>query len=571
MLAVSKASLACVLLALTSFTSAIPHDFALLPRLLSGGALRPLVGGGNNATNGTAPPDNGTNPPPDGGNNGTNATTPDNTSPFSIDRIWTSTHDMSPWITDITSRYPPSSLQFVYFNSSNASANLFPSPNQRRQSFEGWGAAISDATATVLQDIRSQNETNYQEMLKLLFDPSPEYIEKGGAGLNFARVAFGTADFSLVEYTLDDRHDGSPDVNLTGFSINESPKLLKTLTDIVAIQPQIKIIYSVWSAPGWMKENATDDRPNSLHGGNIQTQYYQAYANYLARAVKEFRDQGIPAYRLALQNEPTWPSALYPSTNMTAEAQADIGDLVRAALDANNSTSVGLLAGDDAWNATDYPLAVFNRSDVGSFVGTGYHCYGGNPSAQDTFDSAYPRKEIHLTQCRRSTQDFNEGWPNLKKTGDIIDSIGYRARSVTLSTAVLNVSDDGTSGPSLPNGCQSCVSALLVADDGTYKLSSDFAALAHGSLATRLREGEQTSKVIGVSSTEASLVSAGFVNDLGNGTSRFSLYILQKNDHSGYGDSFDNVTAVISFRNTIASIELPVGLHTITWHAPTKP
>jgi hypothetical protein len=62
----------------------------------------------------------------------------------------------------------------------------------------------------------------------------------------------------------------------------------------------------------------------------------------------------------------------------------------------------------------------------------------------------------------------------------------------------------------------------------------------------------------------------GFENPLpGQNISRFSLVLLQQNDHYGTGN-YENFTAVISFRGQVVELELPVGVHTLWWHAATS-
>ena len=98
-------------------------------------------------------------------------------SPLQLDAIISSTYDKSLWISDVTSLYSKSSLQFVPLanRSSNAPVpNVIPSSNQRLQRFFGWGVAITDSTSVVLQSMHDVNETYYWEILRLLFDPSED-------------------------------------------------------------------------------------------------------------------------------------------------------------------------------------------------------------------------------------------------------------------------------------------------------------------------------------------------------------------------------------------------------------
>lgn len=124
--------------------------------------------------------------------------------PDRIEGVWSSTHDKKAWVTDTTSQYA-SSLYFVPESSRPGDAmqpNIILSPNERHQVFYGWGTSITDASAFTLQEVKMRNQTQYWEILHMLFDPSPNYIYKGGAGATTVRVPLSSTDFALEEYTF---------------------------------------------------------------------------------------------------------------------------------------------------------------------------------------------------------------------------------------------------------------------------------------------------------------------------------------------------------------------------------
>lgn len=98
----------------------------------------------------------------------------------------------------------------------------------------------------------------------------------------------------------------------------------------------------------------------------------QTYAKYLTKVVKAFHHEGIPIWRLSLQNEPQFEPK-YPGTLVNSDAAADIGDLVRAEFDKAGLNRTELIALDHNWDLAQYPIDVFNRST--SFKGVGWHCY----------------------------------------------------------------------------------------------------------------------------------------------------------------------------------------------------
>ncbi len=227
---------------------------------------------------------------------------------FQIEAVWSTTYDEKDFVADVTSRYPVANLTFLEAADprvNTSAANVFVTPNQRQQAFYGWGAGITDATAYMLQQVRAVNETAYWEIMRMLFDTSDEYFEKGGAMLDFTRTPLGACDFSLAEYTFADTADGTPDPELKTFTIDKAPKVWTTLQDIRKVNKDVKHFFAPWSQPAWMKINQLNGQLG-LHGGNLNPQYYQVYAQYLRKSVQALDDIGIPTYRLSLQNEPNY-------------------------------------------------------------------------------------------------------------------------------------------------------------------------------------------------------------------------------------------------------------------------
>ncbi|KHJ77648.1 hypothetical protein OESDEN_22732, partial [Oesophagostomum dentatum] len=65
----------------------------------------------------------------------------------------------------------------------------------------------------------------------------------------------------------------------------------------------IRLYASPWSAPGWMKENGQMKGGGSLIG-DVNGEYYKAYAKYFIRFFEEYSKYGIQFWGMTLQNEP---------------------------------------------------------------------------------------------------------------------------------------------------------------------------------------------------------------------------------------------------------------------------
>lgn len=106
---------------------------------------------------------------------------------------------------------------------------------------------------------------------------------------------------------------------------------------------------------------------------------------------------------------------------------------------------------------------------------------------------------------------------------------------------------------------------------------SDFVTLAHLGIAIRPdTKGEDYGMRIGVTTTEDNtsyprVISQLFRRDMGNGSSRWSLILLQQNDNNGYNYGvFEDITIQIKFRDAVAEVVLPPGAFTLQWTAPNS-
>src|SRR5207237_9499848 len=83
---------------------------------------------------------------------------------------------------------------------------------RRFQAVIGWGAAMTDASAYLIQQKLTASQR--EALLKELFGRDP------GIGLSFVRIPMGASDFSQSHYSYDDRPSGETDSTLAHFSID---------------------------------------------------------------------------------------------------------------------------------------------------------------------------------------------------------------------------------------------------------------------------------------------------------------------------------------------------------------
>jgi O-Glycosyl hydrolase len=295
-----------------------------------------------------------------------------------------------------------------------------------------------------------------------------------GIGLSFMRLTIGASDFSMHDYSFDDMPPGRSDPALAHFSIDSNrPYFLPAVKQAFAINPQLRIMASPWSAPGWMKTTG------SLIKGTLTPEGYPALAEYLRRYVKAYEADGIPIYALTVQNEPHFEPENYPGMHLDPAQRARLVRDNLGPLFAQQGIKTKILDWDHNWDQPESPLAVLGDAGARQYVaGVAWHCYAGDVSAQTEVHDAYPDKETYFTECSGG------GWsPNFADNLKffvgtlIINSTRNWAKGVLF----WNLALDENSGPHL-GGCADCRGVVTIGSTtGSVTRNVEYYALAHAS------------------------------------------------------------------------------------------
>lgn len=337
-------------------------------------------------------------------------------------------------------------------------------PTRRFQTMLGFGAAVTDASAIVLARMAADKRA---VLLRELFGHGPAQLRFG-----FTRLTIGASDFSPTHYSLDDPPAGASDPTLRYFSIapNRSA-LLPVVKEARAINPELVVMASPWSPPGWMKTGG------SMIGGSLKPELYPVYAKYLVRWVQAFAAEGVPLRYLTIQNEPGFEPKDYPGMIWPAAGRARFiaDDLGPALVGAGLKTRI--LDWDHNWDKPDEPLGVLGDPRARRYVaGVAWHCYGGNVPTQSQVRDAYPAMDAFMTEC--SGGEWSPGWQN--GFGDVvhnllIGSVRNWSRGVILWNLVL----DPQRGPH-KGGCDTCRGIVTVdPTSGAVTRNPEYYALAH--------------------------------------------------------------------------------------------
>jgi glucosylceramidase len=333
----------------------------------------------------------------------------------------------------------------------------------RYQQIDGFGASLTDSSAWLIS--QKLSETQRRELLEMLFDA------KKGIGLKILRQPMGASDFALESYSYDDMPQGQEDPELRHFSIDhDKAYIIPILREALAINPDLEIMGSPWSPPGWMKTSG------SLMQGTLLPAAYAPLAKYFVKYVRAYEAAGVPIYAVTMQNEPLYIPGDYPGLGMSASEQAkflseNLGPAFRAA-----GIKSKILAFDHNWDLVAFPIEVMSDSKAAAFAaGIAIHCYGGTVTAQSELHERFPGKGIWLTEC--SGGEWQKG-DLLEQTMElIIGATRNWAKSVVLWNLVLDQNHEPFLG-----GCKTCRGVVTIdhsASPPRIVPNVDFTAMAH--------------------------------------------------------------------------------------------
>jgi glucosylceramidase len=339
-------------------------------------------------------------------------------------------------------------------------------PQRRYQSMVGFGAAVTDASAWLIQT--RLDATQRAALLADLFG------HDGGIGLSFTRITIGASDFSRSHYSLDDTPGNIADPDLAHFSIEPTrAELLPVLRAARAINPELRIVASPWSPPGWMKTSG------SLVHGRLLPEAQAALAAYLVRFSDAFAAEGVPIFALTLQNEPDFDPPDYPGMRLEPAERARIIREFLGPMLSKRATPPLILDWDHNWDKPESPLEVLADTEAARFIaGVAWHCYNGNVQAQTKVHAAHPDKDAYFTECSGGEWDPDFGSSLRWFTRELI--IGA-TRGWARGVVLWNLALDEKHGPHA-GGCGDCRGVVTIdSANGTVTRNVEYYVLAHAS------------------------------------------------------------------------------------------
>lgn len=389
--------------------------------------------------------------------------------------------------------------------------SVFVNPNKTFQEFWGIGGAITDASAEVFAKLPKGKQ---DEFLKAYYN-----VEEG-IGYTLARTPIHSCDFSSASFT----YVSDEDKELKTFSIDHDRKyripLIKKV--IEAAGGKIPLYASPWSPPAFMKSNK-----NMLQGGKLLPEYYEAWALYYTKFIKEYEKEGMPIWGITIQNEPMatqrWESCIYTAVEERDFLKNYLGPIMeREGLGDKN-----IIVWDHNRDLiTNRANTIFEDPEASKYAwGIGFHWYevwaGGGYMYENLarIKESYPDKKLVFTEgCVESfNAEHYQRWSNGERYGQ---SMINDFNQGTVGWTDWNVLLDETGGPNHVNNlCFAPIHADTKAGELIYTPSYYYI----GHFSKFIRPG---AKRVSTVSSRSHLLSTSFLNE----NEKMVTIVMNQND-----------------------------------------
>ncbi len=255
-------------------------------------------------------------------------------------------------------------------------------PDQKMQEMLGFGGAFTDAACYTFNGMPAASRA---KIFEKLFSPSE-------MGLSVCRICIGSSDYSTKMYSYD---EGEPDPEMKRFSIeHDTQYILPMLKEARKINPDLFLLASPWSPPGWMKPN------NSMLGGNIQRKSFEPYAKYFTKFIHAYDAAGVPVQAVSVQNEvDTDQDGRMPACSWPEEYERDfvIQNLGPSFQKEGIKTKIWII--DHNYNLWGRAVDELESEGMKKWVGgIAWHGYVGSPALMTRVHNAFPDVDMYWTE-----------------------------------------------------------------------------------------------------------------------------------------------------------------------------
>ena len=355
--------------------------------------------------------------------------------------------DVDFWLSDPANNifFEQQNKELIFGNNQLENVAIEIDPTQTFQSIDGFGFCLTGGSARLLNEMDTDKRNS---ILNEMFATNNNNI-----GTSYLRISIGASDLSDSVFSYNDLLHGQSDVNMEKFSIDvEKVHLIPVLKEILEIFPEMLIMGSPWSPPTWMKTN------NNSKGGSLKPEYYDAYALYFVKYIKEMAAEGIRIDAITVQNEPLHPGN-NPSLLMLAEDQAEFIKRSLGPLFKKENIDTKIIIYDHNADRPDYPISILDDPEAAQYIdGSAFHLYGGKIETLSEVHEAHPTKNLY----------FTEQW--VGSPGNLKEDILWHTRQLTIGAIrnwcrnmlEWNLAADPKQDPHTPGGCTRCLGAITI-------------------------------------------------------------------------------------------------------------
>ena len=275
--------------------------------------------------------------------------------------------------------------------------------NKKYQPILGFGGAFTDAACW---NVHQMPQEAREELLHELFDPSQ-------MGLSVGRVCIGSSDYSRNAYSYD---DGDPDPELKRFSIEHDREyILPTLRSARQFNPELFLLGTPWSPPGWMKSTK-----NTLLGGTISRSHLGVYAQYMVKFLQAYQGEGVVVNAVSSQNEVDtdqdgkMPACSWPQEIEVQFVGEDLGPSIEKA---GLNTKIWLI--DHNYNLWGRAICELDDPNVQKYTKSiAWHGYLGKPEWMQKVLAVHPDAEMYWTEGGPdyTAPDYETDWVKWSNT-----------------------------------------------------------------------------------------------------------------------------------------------------------
>jgi len=450
-------------------------------------------------------------------------------SPVQTPAIHTPSGEITVHVTDKNRRY--ASAPAIHWKSSAASPGsdtLTLDSERRYQPVLGFGAAFTDAACYMFNQLTPASR---EQLFQELFAPSI-------MGLSVGRIGVGSSDYSTSVYSFD---EGAPDPELTRFSIDhDRAYILPMLSEARKLNPDLFLLASPWSPPGWMKSS------NTMLGGAIWRHNFAAYANYVAKFLKAYAKEGVVVNAITTQNEvDTDQDGKMPACMWPQEYEMDfVSDHLGPRIAAEGlGTKIWLV--DHNYSLWGRAVCMLDDPEVRKYAdGIAWHGYVGTADLMGRVHEYHPDIKMYWTEGGPdiTAPDYQTDWSKWSAT--VTDILQNWCRCVIGWNMALDEQGKPNLGPFRCGG-------VVTIDSKTKAItrSGQYWALAHFSRAVRRNAVRVASE-----SKSAGVRHVGFANPDG------SMVLVITNQGKAR-------TIQVQMSSSTAEVSLPDdSVSTLTWN-----